>query len=73
LKVAIVHYWLVNMRGGERVVEALCELYPEADIYTHVAEPGVLSETIRRHRIQETFIGASGKRELTEAVARAVG
>jgi glycosyltransferase involved in cell wall biosynthesis len=56
LKVAIVHYWLVNMRGGERVVEALCELYPDADIYTHVAEPEVLSETIRRHRMQETFI-----------------
>jgi len=56
LKVAIVHYWLVTMRGGERVVEALCELYPDADIYTHVANPEVLSDTIRSHRIQETFI-----------------
>jgi len=56
LKVAIVHYWLINMRGGERVVEALCELYPDADVYTHVAEPEVLSDTIRGHRIQETFI-----------------
>ena len=56
MRVAIVHYWLVNMRGGERVVEALCELYPDADIYTHVAEPEVLSDTIRGHRIQETFI-----------------
>jgi hypothetical protein len=25
-RVAIVHYWLVNLRGGERVIEALCEL-----------------------------------------------
>ncbi len=56
MKVAIVHYWLLTMRGGERVVEALCELYPEADIYTHVARPEVLSDTIRRHRIRETFI-----------------
>lgn len=56
MKVAIVHYWLVTMRGGERVVEALCELYPDADIYTHVANPEVLSDTILNHRIQETFI-----------------
>ena len=56
MRVAIVHYWLVTMRGGERVVEALCELYPDADIYTHVATPEMLTDTIRRHRIQETFI-----------------
>ena len=56
MKVAIVHYWLLTMRGGERVIEALCELYPEADIYTHVAVPDALSDTIRSHRIQETFI-----------------
>ncbi len=56
MKVAIVHYWLLTMRGGERVVEALCELYPDADIYTHVAKPEALSDTIRRHRIHETSI-----------------
>ena len=37
MKVAIVHYWLVGMGGGEKVVEALCEMYPEGDIYTHVS------------------------------------
>ncbi len=57
MRVAIVHYWLLTMRGGERVVEALCELYPDADLYTHVAKPEALSETIRSHRIRETFIG----------------
>ena len=56
MRVAIVHYWLLTMRGGERVVEALCELYPDADIFTHVAKPEALSDTIRRHRIQETSI-----------------
>ena len=33
-KVAIVHYWLVTMRGGERVLESLCRLYPQAHVYT---------------------------------------
>ncbi len=56
LRVAIVHYWLLHMRGGEKVVEAMCELFPQADIYTHVYVPDQLSDTIRRHRIRTTFI-----------------
>ena len=36
MKVAIVHYWILQMRGGEKVLEALREMYPDADIYTHV-------------------------------------
>jgi glycosyltransferase involved in cell wall biosynthesis len=56
MKVAIVHYWLVGMRGGEKVLEALCELYPQADIFTHVFVPEMVSERIRRHRIIPTFI-----------------
>ena len=56
LRVAIVHYWLLNMRGGEKVLEALCELYPQADIFTHVVDPEKLSSTIRSHNIKTTFI-----------------
>jgi glycosyltransferase involved in cell wall biosynthesis len=56
MKVAIVHYWLVNMRGGEKVVESLCELFPQADIYTHVYNPDNISEIIKKHKIQTTFI-----------------
>jgi glycosyltransferase involved in cell wall biosynthesis len=56
VKVALVHYWLVGMRGGERVLEALCQLYPEADIYTHVYLPDSVSELVRRHRVYTSFI-----------------
>jgi glycosyltransferase involved in cell wall biosynthesis len=56
MKVAIVHYWLVNMRGGEKVVEALGELFPHADIYTHVYDPSAVSEALKRHTIKTTFI-----------------
>ena len=56
MRVAIVHYWLINMRGGEKVVEALCELFPDADIFTHVYEPARISETINRHKVRTTFI-----------------
>jgi glycosyltransferase involved in cell wall biosynthesis len=57
MKVAIVHYWLVAMRGGEKVLEALCNLFPQADIFTHVYVPDAVSETIRRHKITTSFIG----------------
>ena len=57
MKVAIVHYWLVGMRGGEKVVEALCRMYPDADIFTHVYDPASMSPTIKAHRITTSFIG----------------
>ena len=58
MKVAIVYYWLVGMRGGEKVVEALCDIFTQADIFTHVYVPDAVSETIRRHRVSTTFIGS---------------
>ena len=56
MKVAIIHYWLVGMRGGEKVIEALCEMYPQADIFTHVYIPEMVSDRIRQHRVIPTFI-----------------
>lgn len=56
MKVAIVHYWLVGMRGGEKVVEEICKIFPEADIFTHAAIPENLSDTLNGHKITETFI-----------------
>ncbi len=56
MRVAIVHYWLVGMRGGEKVLEELCLLYPQADIFTHVHDPARTSALINRHRITTTFI-----------------
>ncbi|WP_216825853.1 glycosyltransferase [Sulfitobacter sp. SK012] len=56
-RVAIIHYWLVGLRGGEKVLEQLCRMFPQADIYTHVADPAKLSATLTRHKIIETRIG----------------
>lgn len=56
MKVAIVHYWLVTMRGGEKVLEELCKLYPEADIYTNVYDPSKISDEIKKHKIYTTKI-----------------
>ncbi|HYC03991.1 MAG TPA: glycosyltransferase [Azospirillaceae bacterium] len=56
MKVALVHYWLVTMRGGEKVLEELCRLFPEADIFTHVVDRDALSPTLLRHDIKTSFI-----------------
>ena len=57
MRVAIIHYWLVGMRGGEKVLEEIASLYPQADIYTHVADPSRLSPALAGRNIQQTFIG----------------
>jgi len=51
MKTAIIHYWLVNMRGGEKMLEALLEIFPDADIYTHVYDPKAVSSLIKEKRI----------------------
>jgi glycosyltransferase involved in cell wall biosynthesis len=56
MRAAIVHYWLLNMRGGEKVVEALCRLLPDADIFTLFYDPDRVSGTICRHRVQASFL-----------------
>ena len=57
MRVAIVHHWLVKMGGGEKVIEYLSDLYPEADIYTHVYDKTKISNQINKHKIKTTFIG----------------
>ena len=56
MKIAIVHFWLVNMRGGEKMLEALLEMFPKADIYTHVYNPKAVSELIKSKNVYTSRI-----------------
>src|SRR6266853_1142089 len=56
MRVAIVHYWLLGMRGGERVVEALCRLAPGADIFTLFYDPEKVSPFLRSRRVKTSFL-----------------
>ncbi len=51
MRTAIVHDWLTGMRGGERVLEIFCELFPDADIYTLFYFPEKISNSIQKHHI----------------------
>lgn len=56
MRVAFVHYWLVSMRGGEQVLEALSDLYPQADIFTLVYDEKKISDKLKRHKITPSFL-----------------
>ncbi|MBO7090076.1 MAG: glycosyltransferase family 4 protein, partial [Lentisphaeria bacterium] len=56
MNVALIHYWMTSMRGGENVLAEFCRLYPQADIFTHAWNPAALGEPFSSHKITETFI-----------------
>ena len=55
-RVALVHDWLTGMRGGEKVIEALGSLFPEAPLYTLFHFPGSVSPAIESHPIHTSFL-----------------
>ena len=54
--VALAHHWLVGMRGGEKVLEEISRLFPDAPIYTLVAKPDRLSAQLRHHAIHTSWL-----------------
>jgi len=56
LRVAIVHYWLINRRGGERVVEALARMFPNADLFSLVVDRKKLSPDLSIRSIRTSFV-----------------
>lgn len=55
-KVAITHHWMFNMRGGEKVLEELCTLFPRASISCLVFGRDRLSQKINRHAISGSLL-----------------
>jgi glycosyltransferase involved in cell wall biosynthesis len=55
-KVVLVHDWLTGMRGGEKVLETLCRLLPDADLLTLVHARGSVSPLIESRRIRRSFV-----------------
>ncbi len=55
-RVAIIHYWLVSMRGGEKVVEELCRMFPQADIFTLVYDRDRISDFLNSRNIHTSFL-----------------
>jgi glycosyltransferase involved in cell wall biosynthesis len=57
VKVALVHEWLTIIGGSENVFKEIASLYPEADIYTLVAQPETIDILgLSNHKITTSFI-----------------
>lgn len=55
-RVVLVHDWLTGMRGGEKVLEAMCRLWPGSPLFTLLHRRGSLSETLESHRPATSFL-----------------
>lgn len=56
MNVALLHYWLTNVRGGEKVLSALAEMFPAADVFTHAFVSSKMHGLLDGHRVRESFI-----------------
>jgi glycosyltransferase involved in cell wall biosynthesis len=57
LRVAITHYWFNGYGGGERVVEALAEIFPQADFFSLIAAKEHALPALRGRRLTTSFVG----------------
>jgi len=46
MRVALIHDWLTGLRGGERVLDELLAVWPDADVHTLVHVPGTTTARI---------------------------
>ena len=57
MKVAIVHEWLVTVGGSDKVIKAILDVFPDADIYTLVAKKAICDELgIPWNKVHTSFI-----------------
>lgn len=50
-RVALVHDWLLTWRGGEKVLQAIAALFPQAPIFTLFHDPKDMPADVESHRI----------------------
>ena len=55
-RIAFSHDWLNGMRGGEKCLEALCEIYPGSPIFTLFYERDRVSDVINAHPIRASWL-----------------
>ena len=55
-KIALSHDWLNGMRGGEKCLEVLCDLYPQSSVFTLFHQKGLVSDRIARHPIYASWL-----------------
>jgi glycosyltransferase involved in cell wall biosynthesis len=55
-RVALVHDFLLDVRGAERVFAAICDLYPDADLFTAVYDEAGTDGRFSHRRVHTSFL-----------------
>jgi glycosyltransferase involved in cell wall biosynthesis len=55
-RVALVHDFLLDLRGAERVFLVLCEMFPQADIFTAVYDPVGTEGRFEQRNVHTSFL-----------------
>ena len=63
MRVALVHDWLTGMRGGEKVLAAMADLFPQADLLTLLHVPGSCPQLVQGRRVVTSFLDKLGVRK----------
>jgi glycosyltransferase involved in cell wall biosynthesis len=80
-RVAIVHDWLTGMRGGEAILDVICELFPQADLFTllqtdYKMSPAILNGRPVHHSFLQHLMGlrqfSRGYRKLLPVFPKAI-
>jgi len=56
VRVALIHDWLTGMRGGEKCLEVMAEMFPQADLFTLLHLPGRVSPVLENRTIHTSFV-----------------
>lgn len=56
MKVAIIHDYLIQIGGAERVLEAFCEMFPDAPVYTLLYDEQATNGIFKDREIRTSFL-----------------
>lgn len=55
-KIALVHDWLVKFGGAEQVLKVLCDMFPEAPIFTLIADKEIVDKHFSKMKVFSSFL-----------------
>src|ERR671917_2870036 len=55
-RIALVHDFLLDLRGAERVFLAMCRIWPDADVFTAVYDEDGTEGRFAHRNVQATFL-----------------
>lgn len=54
--VALAHHWLMSMRGGEKTLSVMAEMFPLAPVYTLLANHDQLDTVLRSRQVHTSWL-----------------